>query len=104
MEENYATNLLRCVAAQLYMRNSLELSQQLLGKNYVSLSQPERALVDKSAYDLLAHFYGALTPEFFVGQQQANPVGFGVAHPDKPSSQPPQPTPADQPTAADDRT
>jgi hypothetical protein len=98
MEENYATNLLRSVSAHLYMRNALDLSQQLLGKSYSSLSVPERALVDKAAYDLLAYFYGLLTPEFFQGQQQAAPVGFGTSHP----STPPQPptTPADQPTSA----
>lgn len=94
MEENYATNLLRSVSAHLYMRNAMDLSQQLLGKNYVALSQPERALVDKSAYDLLAHFYLVLTPEFFVGQKQAAPVGFGTVHPDP---APPQQGPADQP-------
>ena len=97
MEENYATNLLRSVSAQLYMRNAMDLSQQLLGKNYVALSQPERALVDKSAYDLLAYFYSVLTPEFFAGQKQAAPVGFGTVHPDPAQ---PQQAPADQPRPA----
>lgn len=76
----------------------MDLSQQLLGKNYVALSQPERALVDKSAYDLLAHFYSVLTPEFFVGQNQAAPVGFGTVHPD---AAPPQQGHADQPKPED---
>ena len=68
-DNNYATNLLRSVSALLYMRNAMDLSQHLLGKNYAALSQPERALVDKSAYDMLAYFYGTLTPEFFVGHK-----------------------------------
>lgn len=93
MEENYATNLLRSVSAHLYMRNALELSQQLLGKTYSSLSGPERALVDKAAYDMLSHFYGLLTQEFFVGAQQSCPVGFGTVHPgDKPPQPPGAPT------------
>lgn len=98
MEENYATNLLRSVSAHLYMRNALELSQQMLGKNYAALSQPERSLVDRAAYDMLAHFYALLTPEFFVGQQTAQPVGFGTAHSD---TQPQRPAaPVDAPKAA----
>lgn len=98
MDQDYATNLLRSVSAHLYMQNAMTLSQQMLGKAYASLSQPERSLVDRAAYDMLAHFYGALTPEFFAGQPQANPVGFGTNHPDTPRQ--PRPSPGDQPTTA----
>ncbi|WNV09988.1 hypothetical protein [Tardiphaga sp. 709] len=97
MDDNYATNLIRSVSAQLYMQNVMQLSQEMLGKSYSSLSQPERSLVDRAAYDLLAHFYSVLTPEFFVGQQTAASVGFGTTHPDRPAQ--PQPSQPDAPKA-----
>lgn len=83
------------------MQNAIELSQQLLNKTYSSLSQPERALVDKAAYDMLVYFYGLLTPEFFVGTQQSNPVGFGTTHPGAGKGSEPPPAQTDAPKAED---
>lgn len=75
-DEAYATNLLRGVVAQLYLQNALTISQQMFGKSLVSLSPAERTAVERTAYDLLGYFYSLLTPEFFVGPQKDNPVGF----------------------------
>lgn len=79
MDQNYTTNLLRLVAAQLFFQNTMTTSREMFGKPYFSLGLAEKIAVDQAVLGHLDIHYKQLTEEFFL-RAPTNPVGFGTDH------------------------
>ncbi len=73
---SFDQNLLRMIAAQMYVLVSLQVSRDMFGKAYTALSETERAAVNKVSFDLVSGNYTPLTPDFLQATTQ-NPMGFG---------------------------
>ena len=86
MDENYATNILRAILANLHFQTAMTVSRELFGKSYFALGVAEKATVDQVALSHVGGNYNSLTPEFFA-QPERQPAGFGTAHPAAPPAQ-----------------
>ena len=76
MDEKFAENLLRLIAAQNAFRNALLASSELLGKSYLSLGLAEKFAVDQTVAAALVVNFQAITPEYFASPQSAPAMGF----------------------------
>jgi hypothetical protein len=76
-DKDFDTNLLRFIAAETYVLVSMQVSREMFGKGYFSLSASEKAAVDQTTNTAIGGNYQSLTPQF-LGVQPKNPVGFQV--------------------------
>lgn len=86
-DDEYTTNLLRMVAAELYFLCRLQTSQSLLGKGYFSLGTDERQIVDRTVFEHTGGTYSNITPNFL---KTVAPSTAGFQTPSAPAA----PTPA----------
>jgi hypothetical protein len=75
-EEDFQTNLMRAIAAQLWVALSLQGAEAMFGKGYAALSVAEQAAADQWIFGLVAARYQATTPESLQAQKAPQPVGF----------------------------
>jgi hypothetical protein len=82
-EENFDTNLLRWISAELYFSLGMQASREMFGKSYFSLGPGERGAVDNAVGASVRGNYQAMTLDFLVGQDTPPkspaakpPVGF----------------------------
>lgn len=74
--EDFGINLMRMIAAEMHLQNSLAVAREMFGKNYFALGVGEKQSVDQTVFASVAGNYQAITPEFLAGQQAQQPVGF----------------------------
>lgn len=72
----FETNLMRAQLAVTWFATNLQVSRDLFGKSYLSLSQPERVAVDQATLGFVSANYQAITPEWLASQQTRPPMGF----------------------------
>lgn len=72
----FEANLLRMIAAELWLSNRLQVARELLGKSYLSLSVAEKGTVDQLVFGTLAADYQTITPEWLLAQKAQQPMGF----------------------------
>jgi hypothetical protein len=75
-EEIFSENLMRMVAAELHLLNTMTVSREMYGRGYFSLGVGERAIVDQTAVNTIAAHYRDITPQFLAAQQVPQPMGF----------------------------
>ena len=94
MDEKFAVNLLRMIAAELHLQSVIAASRAMFGREFFSLGVGERATLDQSVMGHLAGYYHPITPEFLESQesQQARqPMGFPIQAPQPTAGSPQQP-------------
>ena len=80
-EENIETNLLRVIAAELYLSLGLQTAREMYGKSYFALGVGEKAAVDQAVLGAVGGNYQAMTPEFLKIQASKPPAGFQAPTP-----------------------
>lgn len=76
-DDDFATNLVKFVAAQNHVLLGLQMAQDMFGKSYHSLGSMEKAAVDQATIAMIAANYNAMTPEYLRTQPQTQqPMGF----------------------------
>jgi hypothetical protein len=63
MDEEYLTNLLRYIGAQMHLQTGLLMAQDMFGKGYHQLGAMEKIAVDQAVNGMLGANYRSLTPE-----------------------------------------
>jgi hypothetical protein len=91
----FETNLSRAQLAATWFSLCLQVSHDLFGRGYLSLSVPERAALDQLVLNHVAANYQALTPEWLTAQQARTPMGFQAPT----GTQPPAPTASPPPSS-----
>ncbi len=76
MEENFDTNLMRMIAANTSALLLLQISQDLFGKAYLSLSDVERSSVDSAFHNLGSSLYSWIHPDLFPKMESGSRMGF----------------------------
>jgi hypothetical protein len=64
------------IAAELWLSNRLQVSRDLFGRGYLSLSQSEKTMVEQTVFGVLGADYNLITPEWLQAQRTQQPVGF----------------------------
>lgn len=77
----FETNLMRLIAAQNFLWLALQLSRDLFGKPYCTLSVQEKQIVDQQMHSAVSGNYTAMTAELLERPQPAPNTGFGFQHP-----------------------
>jgi hypothetical protein len=72
----FDTNLLRMIAAELWLSNRLQVARDLFGRGYLSLSQTEKTAVEQTVFAILGADYNLITPEWLQAQRTQQPMGF----------------------------
>lgn len=62
--QSFETNLMRLAVAQQFLMLAMEVSRDLFGKGYHSLSAIEKGVVDQTLHSAVAGNYQTLTAEF----------------------------------------
>ena len=65
-DDNFDTNLLRMIAAELHYQTVMQVAREMYGKSYFSLGVGERQIVDQNTFGQVAANFQALTPEFLA--------------------------------------
>lgn len=87
--QQYNTNLLRFVSAELYALLSMNGARDLFARGYFQLSQPEKAAVDELVRAMVGDNYRALSQEYFESRPetragfQSQPQSSPIAQPDQ---------------------
>jgi hypothetical protein len=68
-EENFDTNLLRWISAELYFLLGMQAAREMFGKSYFSLGAGERIAVDNAVGPSVKGNYQATTPDLLIGQE-----------------------------------
>lgn len=89
MSNEFDTNLLRMIAAELYFLLGIQAAHAMYGKSYFSLGVGEKAAVDQAVLASVGGNYQAMTPDFLTGPATKPPVGFQTGS--TPPSAPPNP-------------
>lgn len=76
MDEKFAINLLRMIAAQMALQNALSVSREMFGRGYYALGVGEKQAVEQAVFGALAANYQQITAAFLEGQQAQQPMGF----------------------------
>jgi hypothetical protein len=76
MPDEFDTNLLRMIAAEFWFSLRLQVAREFLGKNYLSLSVPEKSSVDQLVFGTISGDYQTITPDWLRTQKASEPVGF----------------------------
>ncbi len=76
MTDEFQTNLLRVVAAQMYFSLALQAAREMYDKSYFALGVLEKTAVEQAVLAAVGGNYQAMTPEFLKGQAPKPPVGF----------------------------
>ena len=86
-DEDFATNLLRAIAAELHLQTGMQAAREMFGKSYFALGVGEKGSVDEKVLAMVGANYAWLTPEILQSQGYREPVGFqGASVPPKPES------------------
>jgi hypothetical protein len=72
----FDTNIIRAQLAVTWFATTLQVSRDLFGKSYLSLSVPERMAVDQMMLGFVSSNFQAITPEWLAAQQARPPMGF----------------------------
>ena len=75
-EEIFSENLMRMVAAELHLLNTMTVSREMYGRGYFSLGVGERASVDQTAVNTIAAPYRDITPPIPCCSANATTNGF----------------------------
>jgi hypothetical protein len=75
-ERQFELNLLRLVASETYFFCSLIAAREMYGKSYFSLGMTEKQSLDQLVLSQIVGNFQSLTPEWFGGQTEGQPVGF----------------------------
>jgi len=59
-DETFEVNLLRMIAAELWLSNRLHVARDLFERCYLSLSQAERGMVDQTVFAVLGADYALI--------------------------------------------
>ncbi len=81
MSNEFDTNLLRMIAAELYFSLGIQAAREMYGKSYFSLGVGEKAAVDQAVLAAVGGNYQAMTPDFLTGPATKPPVGFQTPTP-----------------------
>ena len=87
-DENFPTNVIRMIAAELHFQSAIQVSREMFDKSYFSLGAAEKIAVDQAVHGFVGSNYREITPEFLAAQEPRQPVGFGIPKPDVPSATP----------------
>jgi hypothetical protein len=82
-EENFETNVLRTIAAELYFLVGMTAAREMYGKSYFALGVIEKAAVDQAVLGGVASNYQAITPELLKAQTTKTTPGFQAPAPVK---------------------
>jgi hypothetical protein len=94
-DENFPTNVIRMIAAELHFQSALLASREMFGRGYFSLGATEKIAVDQAVIGFVGGNYRDITQEFLAGQESRQPIGFGI-----PRDNPPNPSPSAEPSSA----
>jgi len=75
-EESFSDNLMRMVAAELHLLNSLTVAREMFGCGYYALGAGEKAIVDQTVFATVQGNYQTITPPFLASQTTTQPMGF----------------------------
>jgi len=75
-EEKFNDNLMRMVAAELHLLNSVTVAREMFGRGYYALGAGEKAIVDQTVFASVQGNYQAITPPFLASQATTQPMGF----------------------------
>ena len=89
-EENFPTNILKLIAAEMHFQSGLSAAREMFGKSYFSLGVAEKAVVDQAVITHVGSNYRDITPEFLSSQEPRQPVGFGTTHGSPPANPEPK--------------
>lgn len=78
MPDDFAVNLLKAIAAEMFYLCGLQTAREMFGKSYFSLGAGEKAAVDQATIAMIAGNYQMLTPEWLQAQKSQAPAGFQV--------------------------
>ena len=76
MADEFDTNLLRMIAAELWFSNRLKAAREFFGKSYLSLSVAEKTSVDQLVLGAIVSDYQSITPDWLQTQKAQQPLGF----------------------------
>jgi len=75
-ENEFSTNLLRAIAAQLHFMAGMQAAREMYGKGYFSLGAGEKATVDHAVLTSIGANYQFLTSEALHSETGKQPMGF----------------------------
>lgn len=84
-EKQFEVNLLRLVAAETFFLCSLTAAREMYGRSYFSLGVAEKQSLDQQVLSQIGGNFQSLTPEWFGGQTEGQPVGFQTKSEEKKS-------------------
>jgi hypothetical protein len=86
-EDNFETNLLRMIAAQMQYLVFVAAAQDMYGKSYFSLGVAERAALDQAVFAQVASNFQGVTPEFVSTRTAKATAGFQAQVPQAQTSE-----------------
>lgn len=86
MADEFDTNLMRMIAAELYLSLSMQAAREMFAKGYFALGAGERAAVDEAVVGAVGGNFRLITPALLKAQAQAQPVGFQAQSTTPPAS------------------
>ncbi len=81
MDERFAINLLRMIAASAYYQCALATSRDMFGRSYTSLGIGDKTAVDQAVLAYVGSNFQTITPELLEAQQGRQPMGFPIQAP-----------------------
>lgn len=78
MNDEFAINLMRMIAAELHLANGLVAAREMFGKSYFALGTGEKTAVDQAVFGMISGNYRDITAQFLAGQETPQPVGFPI--------------------------
>lgn len=76
MNDEFALNLLKVIAAEQFYLCGLHTARDMFSKSYFSLGAAEKAAVDQTVLALVGANFRDITPELLNAQRPQEPVGF----------------------------
>jgi hypothetical protein len=75
-DEDFVQNLMRMMAAELHVQNTMTAAREMFGRGYFSLGAGEKLAVDQAVFGFVAANYQAITPQWLATQQVQQQMGF----------------------------
>jgi hypothetical protein len=67
-KQEFVTNIMRAIAAELHFHSALLAAREMFGRGYFSLGVAEKLAVDHAVLGYVGSNYQAITPEFLATQ------------------------------------
>ena len=74
MAEQFETNMIRMIAAELYFLASMTAAREMYGKSYFSLGAVEKAAIDQAVWQSVNGNLEGMTAQLFAKSEQK--LGF----------------------------